>query len=83
MTGAEKWQRMHDPQCAADYGLSVTEAEMRTFPVGRAILAQIKRGVRDARRECRMMARIGEAFAIRAERMAVDVLSNDGGEGRL
>ena len=74
MTGAEKWQRMHDPQCVADYGLSVNEAEMRTFPAGRAMLAGVKRGTRTGRRQARFMAKAGEAAGVRAGRIAADVL---------
>jgi len=78
VTGAEKWQRMHDPQCVADYGLSVNEAEMRTLPAGRAMLAGVKRGTRMERLRSRFMAKAGEAAGVRMGRIAEDVHRTDG-----
>lgn len=41
----EKWNRLTNPKSVEDYGLSLTESEMVTFPEGRKIIAGIKRDV--------------------------------------
>ena len=41
----EKWERLTNPKSLGDYGLSLTESEMMTFPEGRKIIAGIKRDV--------------------------------------
>lgn len=38
MTPEEKWVHLVNPQTVKDYGLSLTEAELATFPEGRVVL---------------------------------------------
>jgi len=38
MTPQEKWERLNNPTCIEDYGLSISEEELVTFPAGAAIL---------------------------------------------
>lgn len=50
MSPQEKWQRLTNPQCAADYGIAMTESELATIPQGQAILralSQIDAGLND------------------------------------
>lgn len=41
MTPKEKWERIKNPKCAKDYGLSIGRSELMTFPEGRALCAEI------------------------------------------
>ena len=43
MKPCEKWTRLNNPQTLEDWGISITESEMRTFPEGRAFLCCLKR----------------------------------------
>lgn len=43
MNPQEKWNRLSNPQCLKDYGLSITEKEMMSFPKGRAIIGALKK----------------------------------------
>lgn len=38
----EKWERMKNPTCAADYGLSIDATELSTFEEGRMILKCVR-----------------------------------------
>lgn len=38
MTPQEKWKRISDPQTAEDYGISMTETELRQVPEAWAII---------------------------------------------
>jgi len=42
----DKWNRLNNPKTIEDYGLSLTEKELRTFPEGRIILFDIKVNLR-------------------------------------
>lgn len=50
MEPKEKWQRLNNPTCAADYGLSLNEDELRTFKRGRALLCVIIKQRKKAKR---------------------------------
>ena len=70
----QKWDRMQNPKCAADYGLGLNEAEMRMIPQGRAILADMKRTVRAGKNMRRMTTALGAAFGRRLEQDLKEVL---------
>lgn len=38
MKPQEKWDRLNNPQCLKDYGISLTKSEMMSFPEGRVII---------------------------------------------
>lgn len=42
MNPQEKWNRLSNPQCLKDYGLSITEEEMVSFPEGKNIVRTLK-----------------------------------------
>lgn len=43
----DKWNRMNNPKALEDYGLSLSEAEMRMFPQGREVLCDVVRYARN------------------------------------
>jgi hypothetical protein len=63
MTPEEKWSCLTNPKVAGDYGLSLTEAELETFPAGQEILAEVRqlRDTEDA--QCRLVAELGKNAA--------------------
>jgi ribosomal protein L32 len=62
-TAAEKWQRMKNPSHPEDWGLTLSESEMRSFPEGRAILCRFRRDQRLAIRMGVTMATLGFCFS--------------------
>jgi hypothetical protein len=71
---AEKWRRLNSPQCHDDYGLSLSEAELRTFPAGRAILAEVLRLRRQSKQMSLVATRLGAAAGKTMEEILVKVL---------
>lgn len=41
MTPKEKWDRLNNPTCLEDYGLSLSRDELIQFPEGRAIVEHL------------------------------------------
>ena len=65
MTPQEKLHRLlrRGRKQLDDYGITVTDSELRTFPEGRAVLLGIAKARRQARYDQRRMARFGKAAA--------------------
>lgn len=58
-TPTEKWARLQNPKCLEDYGLSLTQEDLRQFPEGRRLLAE----VRSVQRSRANAARFGRKVA--------------------
>ena len=43
MLPEEKWNRLNNPKTLEDYGLSLNEDELQSFPEGKVLLQSIKR----------------------------------------
>jgi len=41
MIPQEKWDRLNNPKSLEDYGISLREEELRSFPEGRALLLEL------------------------------------------
>lgn len=63
MTAQEKWARLRRPTCVEDYGLSMSQAEMRRVPELRHVLARIKAEERRQRKIDRMVTEAMEMAA--------------------
>lgn len=63
MTPRQKWAVLNKIETLKDYGVSISESEMRTFSKGRAFLFQIRKKQRAERRMCRDMAKFGKNAA--------------------
>ena len=67
MTPEEKWARLNNPTCADDYGLSISETELRTFLEGREILLNLRKIERKRGRTSRLMSALGKSMGERID----------------
>ncbi len=74
MDPKSKLKALINPQTLEDYGVSISETEMRTFPEGRAFLLAIRKKQRDARRIDRLMSQCGAQAAETVDRILAGVL---------
>lgn len=63
MTPEEKWKRLTNPKTLEDFGLSVTEAELETFPDGCEILAGFRQVTAERAAQTAICGSIGERMA--------------------
>lgn len=71
MTPEEKWKRLTKPKTAEDYGISLTEAELDTFPEGREVLAGMRQYTAALDDQCRMASQLGQAAGEYRDRVGV------------
>ena len=74
MTPKEKWERLQHPTCAADYGLGISEKELRTFPEGRALMRKVDQHRRLRSGMSELCAKLGSAARTRLERDVIGSL---------
>lgn len=74
MTPREKWERMRNPKELGDYGLGLTEEELRTFPEGRAFLLEVRLVQRFERNVDRIARRFFRSMSLRLDEIVASVL---------
>lgn len=76
LTPKEKWERINNPKTFEDYGLGLTEEELRTFPEGRAFLIEVRMVQRYRKNMIRLMHQFGKSVGIMLDELAVTILHN-------
>lgn len=74
MTPEEKWQRLNNPQTCEDYGLSLSESELRAFPAGRKLLLEIRLLQRKRKQNNLFMAKMGKRVKQVREQIMFNIL---------
>lgn len=76
-TAYEKFKKMQNPTSVWDYGLSLNQQELRTFPEGREILAEMKKGLRKRHTLANRIGRMSNAMLESFDRILVEVFNNE------
>ncbi len=74
MMPKEKWERLRSPKTFEDYGLSLNESELRTFPEGREVLLEIRLKQRRDKQASSFIQKAGEMARQTQERMIMNIL---------
>ena len=75
MTAKEKWDRLNNPTCIEDYGLSMTESEIRQVPEGRAFLLELKKAVRVPPKGIRQLRFMAGSFCRNIDKLCRKIIT--------
>lgn len=75
MTPKEKWDRLQNPKTPEDYGLCLTETELRQFPEGRSVLLGVRTIQRTRANGRRFGRKMGEAMGKTMDRIIMGILT--------
>lgn len=74
MTPKEKWDRLNNPTCLADYGLSLSRDELMQFPEGRAIAEEIDAIRKERERTAKMFEALNKNMGIVIRKAFDDII---------
>ena len=79
MKPQEKWDRLSNPQCLEDYGISLTKDEMMSFPEGRGVIRSAEKYLEileltDLPISKQLMMNVAES----RDKMIIDLLRKEG-----
>ena len=72
----QKFNRLMNPTCLEDYGLILTESELRRFPEGREILLDIKKRQHTARVVDKKVSKFIKYFNEKTDSLIRGVMNN-------